>query len=125
MNKKTKKAVRLLKAMKKRVTKKTLLASRKKDAFDILIATILSQRTRDENTRKAANSLLSKYPSAKKLANAPLKEIEKLIKPAGFYKEKAKRIKQVSKIIAEKYTGKVPKNLKALLELPGVGRKTA
>ena len=95
------------------------------EPFKVLIGTILSQRTKDENTSRACENLFSVYRTPKDLAKASVKEIERLIKPSGFYKVKAKRIKEVSKIILEKYGGKVPDNLKNLLSLPGVGRKTA
>jgi endonuclease-3 len=97
----------------------------KLSAFEILIGTILSQRTRDANTAKACNQLFSKYKTVKQMANANLRSIQKLIKPAGFYKVKAKRIKEVSKIILKQYNGNVPKNRKELLDLPGVGHKTS
>jgi endonuclease-3 len=93
--------------------------------FNILISTILSQRTRDENTLKASNKLFSKFPTAEKIANANLIEIKNLIKESGFYNVKAKRIKEVSRILLDKYKGNVPSKLNELLNLPGVGRKTA
>jgi endonuclease-3 len=91
----------------------------------VLIATILSQRTRDENTELAASRLFARYNTPQALAGAPLKHIEELVKPSGFYREKAKRIKEVSKIIVEKHSGRVPSSLENLIALPGVGRKTA
>jgi endonuclease-3 len=93
--------------------------------FSILIGTILSARTKDESTTKVVKILFSKYKNAKALANAKLKEVEKIIKPIGFYHVKAKRIIEVARIIDSKYKGKVPDNLEKLVELPGVGRKTA
>jgi len=93
--------------------------------FKVLISTILSQRTRDENTIKASEKLFSIYSTPKQIANADKKELEKIIKSTGFYKVKAGRIKEVSKIIHEKYKDKVPKRIEELLKLPGVGRKTA
>lgn len=96
-----------------------------RDPYRVLIRTILSQRTRDENTDEAARRLFKEYPTIEDIANAPRKKIEKLIKPAGFYRVKAERIKKVSQIILKEYNGKVPKKLEDLLELPGVGRKTA
>lgn len=94
-------------------------------SFNILIGTILSARTKDENTTKVVKILFSEYKNAKELANAKLKHVEKIIKPIGFYHVKAKRIIEVSKIIDSKYKGKVPEDLEKLVELPGVGRKTA
>ena len=102
-----------------------LFGKRNKSAFEVLISTVLSQRTRDENTAKAAEQLFSKYRTPKQIANANAKEIEKLIKPSGFYRVKARRIKEISRILAEQYNSRVPKSLDELLKLPGVGRKTA
>jgi len=93
--------------------------------FSILIGTILSARTRDETTTKVVKNLLSHYKSAKALSNAKIKEIEKIIKPIGFYHVKARRIIDVASIINSKYRGKVPSNFEKLIDLPGVGRKTA
>ena len=95
------------------------------DPLQILIGTILSARTRDENTTVAVHNLFSRYNTAEQLANADTKEIERLIKPAGFYRVKAKRIKDVANMLVEEYAGKVPDNIDELLTLPGVGRKTA
>ena len=93
--------------------------------FSILIGTILSARTRDENTAKVVKKLFSKYKSARALSKAKVKDVEKVIRSIGFYHVKAKRIIDVAKIINSKYKGKVPSSLEELIELPGVGRKTA
>jgi len=93
--------------------------------FSILIGTILSARTKDESTTKVVKVLFSKYKNAKELANAKLKDVEKIIKPIGFYHVKAKRIIDVAQIVDSKYGGEVPDNLEKLVDLPGVGRKTA
>ncbi|MFA6049343.1 MAG: endonuclease III [Candidatus Micrarchaeia archaeon] len=125
MDAKTKSALELLRLMKRCTRNETHLASRRKNPFQVLIATVLSQRTRDENTNAASNALFAKYDSPQKLADAPIAKIEKLARPAGFYRQKAKRIKAICKILVEKFGGSVPKKLEQLLELPGVGRKTA
>ena len=93
--------------------------------FSILIGTILSARTKDEATTKAVKALFSKYKNSKQLANAKVKDVEKIIKSIGFFHVKSKRIIEVAKIINTKYKGKVPDDLDTLVELPGVGRKTA
>ena len=93
--------------------------------FSILIGTILSARTKDESTTKVVKSLFLKYKNAKELANAKLKDVEKIIKPIGFYHVKSKRIIEVSQIIQSQYDGIVPDDLDTLIKLPGVGRKTA
>jgi endonuclease-3 len=98
---------------------------RRRDPFRILIGTILSQRTRDENTHAATEALFSKYKNPKELAGGNLRTIEKLIHPAGFYRVKAKKVKAVAEIIHEQYHDKVPDDMDSLLALPSVGRKTA
>ncbi len=95
------------------------------DPFEVLIATILSHRTRDENTSRAFRQLFSNYKNMKEIAEGDENEIQELIRPAGFYRVKARRIKEVSKIIMDQYNGKVPDDLERLLSLPSVGRKTA
>jgi endonuclease III len=95
------------------------------DPFKILIGTILSARTRDENTTKVVNRLFSVYNTPEALAKADINEIKELIHSIGFYNVKAARIKQVAHEIAYKFAGRVPADINKLLELPGVGRKTA
>ena len=99
--------------------------SKHNDPFQVLISTILSARTRDENTMKASVNLFSKYPNAESLSNAKLYSVKKLIKPAGFYNVKSKSIIAVSKIIKNQYDGNVPDDFEELIRLPSVGRKTA
>ena len=93
--------------------------------FRILIATILSARTRDENTTKAADKLFKLYGTPQKLAKAKVKDVEKVIKSVGFYHVKSKRIIEVANLILSKYNGKVPADIDKLVDMPGVGRKTA
>ena len=95
------------------------------DPFKILIGTILSARTRDENTTKVVNKLFARFRTPQDLASGDVQEIKKIIHSIGFYNVKAERIKQVSQILVAKYSGKVPSDISSLLELPGVGRKTA
>ena len=93
--------------------------------YKILIGTILSARTRDETTTNVIKMLFSKFKNPEELSRANLKEIKELIQKIGFYNVKAARIKEVSKILVEKYNSKVPSKLEDLLSFPGVGRKTA
>ena len=93
--------------------------------FSILIGTILSARTKDETTTKAVKALFLKYKNPKELANAKIKDVEKIIRSIGFFHVKSKRIVEVAKIIHTKYKDKVPEDLDTLVQLPGVGRKTA
>jgi endonuclease III len=95
------------------------------DPFRILIATVLSQRTKDEVTGAASARLFRKYPGPKQLAKADTRTVSRLIRPVGFYKTKAKAIKRIARIILEEYRGEVPSDMDQLLELPNVGRKTA
>ena len=95
------------------------------DPFRVLIRTILSQRTRDENTDAASAMLFSKFSTPETISKAPVEEVEKLIKKSGFYHVKASRIMEVSRIIHEDYNDVVPEDMGELLSLPGVGRKTA
>ena len=96
-----------------------------RDPFKVLIFTILSQRTRDENTEVAASRLLDKYPTPRRLARADPSAVEELIRSAGFYRAKTKAVISVSAILETEYGGKVPDDMERLLLLPSVGRKTA
>lgn len=93
--------------------------------FSILIGTILSARTKDESTTRVVKALFSRYRTVKDLANAKVKDVEKIIKSIGFYHVKSRRIIEVARIIDSQYGGRVPDDLERLVRLPGVGRKTA
>jgi len=93
--------------------------------FTTLVSCILSLRTKDEVTEKASVRLLKKYDTPKKLLKLSEKQIQSLIYPVGFYRTKAKRIKEISKTLLDKYNGSVPDDFEELLKLKGVGRKTA
>lgn len=95
------------------------------DPYRVLIRTILSQRTRDDNTDRASAQLFSKYHSMNEIAEADPALLEPLIRPAGFYHVKAQRIVEVSRKLRDEFKGQVPEDMKGLLALPGVGRKTA
>lgn len=93
--------------------------------FELLVAVILSAQCTDERVNKTTPLIFKKYSTAKDFANIDLQELEDLIHPCGFYKNKAKNIKATAKIILEKYNGDVPQTMDELITLPGVGRKTA
>jgi endonuclease III len=95
------------------------------DPFQVLIGTILSQRTRDANTDRASAALFARYPDPASLARAPRATIERLIRPVGFYRTKARNIRACAAAIRDRDGGRVPADLEELLALPGVGRKTA
>ena len=92
--------------------------------FQLLIAVVLSAQTTDEKVNKVTNILFKKYPNAKSLAIAEKSDVEQIIKPIGLYRNKAKNIIEISKILVDKYNGKVLNNREMLQSLPGVGRKT-
>ena len=93
--------------------------------FVTLISCLLSLRTKDEVTEQASRHLLIKYNSPEQLVQLSEQQIASLIYPVGFYKTKAKRIKEISQTLLDKYQGKVPDEFEELLSLKGVGRKTA
>jgi endonuclease-3 len=107
------------------LNKKYKIKPWKSDPFKVLITTILSQRTKDEITRKASTQLFRTADTPESILKLSEKQIAKLIKPVGFYNQKAKRIKQICKILLEKYRGKVPRTREELMQFPGVGSKTA
>jgi len=91
----------------------------------VLVSTLLSLRTKDEVTGEAARRLLDVARTPEAMIALSPKKIEKLIYPVGFYPTKAKRLLSISRILLDRYGGKVPDTLEALTALPGVGRKTA
>lgn len=91
----------------------------------LLVSTILSAQCTDKQVNKVTPILFDKYPSVKSLAEADLEEIKKIIRPTGFYNNKAKAIKKSMTSLLEKFDGEVPDNLEDLVKLDGVGRKTA
>jgi len=97
----------------------------RRSPWAVLASTIISLRTKDDVTMAASQRLLEKAPGPVELSLLSAEEIAKLIYPAGFYKTKAASLKKIASILIEQYKGKVPKNMDALLALPGVGRKTA
>ncbi|AFV23634.1 endonuclease III / DNA-(apurinic or apyrimidinic site) lyase [Methanolobus psychrophilus R15] len=96
-----------------------------RDPYYMLISTVLSQRTRDEVTIPATRRLFEAFDSPLKMASAEIDEIQVLIKDVGFYRVKAQRIIDISRIMLKDYGGIVPDSMNELLKLPGVGRKTA
>ena len=91
----------------------------------VLVSTILSLRTKDEVTRVASRRLLGKAPNPARLLALGVEEISRLAYPAGFYRTKAANLLSIASILLTQYEGQVPSSLDALLDLPGVGRKTA
>lgn len=96
-----------------------------RNAFELLCATILSAQCTDVRVNKVTPDLFEAYPTPELMAEAPLQELEEIVRSTGFYRNKAKALKESSTIIAEEHEGKVPKTMKELLQLRGVARKTA
>ena len=96
-----------------------------KTPFEMVVAVMLSAQCTDERVNKTTPSIFAKYSTPKDFAEIDIEELEKLIHPCGFYKNKAKNIKACAKMILEKYNGEVPKSMEELMKLPGVGRKSA
>jgi len=103
----------------------SVIAERENDPFRVLIATLISLRTKDEVTLDASTRLFSLAKDPESMLNLSEEEIQKAIYPSGFYKTKAKNIRTISRILLEQYGGVVPNDQEALLSLPGVGIKTA
>ena len=96
-----------------------------KNAFQLLVATVLSAQCTDKRVNQTTPALFKKYSNPQKMAKADLRDIQKLVKSTGFFRAKTKNIKGLSNKIMEEFDGKVPSNLEDLITLPGVGRKTA
>jgi len=118
--------MRILKKWSKKYQTPTVRAtSRERNPFKTLITCLLSLRTQDENTRKASSALFKVAGTPQEILRLPQKKLEKLIYSSGYYKNKAKAIKHVSKVLIEKYRGKVPSSINELVSIKGIGRKTA
>ena len=103
----------------------TIAENYRSDPWAVLASTIISLRTKDDVTAAASERLLQKARTPEKLCAMQTAAVEKLIYPAGFYRNKAASLKKIAKILSEQYGGKVPSSMEELLSLPGVGRKTA
>ena len=93
--------------------------------LDLLVATVLSAQCTDERVNQVTKSLFKKYGGAKDYANAPLEELENDIRSTGFFRNKAKSLKNCGAALVENHQGEVPASLEQLVKLPGIGRKTA
>jgi endonuclease-3 len=96
-----------------------------KTPFQLLVATVLSAQCTDKRVNQTTPALFKKYPNPKKMAEADIKDIQRLVKSTGFYRAKAKNIKALSSKLVNEFGENVPSNLDKLITLPGVGRKTA
>ncbi len=102
-----------------------LIATQTEDPFKVLVATILSARTKDEVTAAASRRLFARADSLDELSELSVDELEKIIHPVGFFRNKAKYLALLPEVIEEKFSGRIPETIDELVKLPGVGRKTA
>ena len=96
-----------------------------KNPFELLVATVLSAQCTDERVNMVTPALFRKYPTPEAMAKAPLGTLETLVRSTGFFKNKAKNLKSAATDLVEKHGGEIPQDLEALVQLAGVGRKTA
>jgi len=95
------------------------------NTLELLVATMLSAQCTDERVNMVTKSLFKKYKSPEDYANADLKQLERDVRPTGFYRNKAKNLKASGKMLVEKFNSTIPRTMEEILELPGVARKTA
>jgi len=95
------------------------------NAYELLVATILSAQCTDERVNKVTPALFAAYPTPQAMAAAPRQQIEEAVRPTGFYRNKARHIQEASHLLTVAYDGEVPAEMEALTRLPGVARKTA
>ncbi|NCN51703.1 endonuclease III [archaeon] len=119
------KAINQLGEMKKGIVKMRLAAQDWGSPFQTLISIALSARTRDETTILVCEKLFKRFPTPESLSKATISEVEEIIKPVNFFQNKSKNIILCSKKIVKEFGGKIPKTIEKMIELPGVGRKTA
>lgn len=101
------------------------LELRFRNPYELLLATILSAQSTDRTTNRVLPEVLRRYPTPRDVASAPIEELERLLKPTGFFRTKARAIREASRILVERFGGEVPRTMEELCELPGVARKTA
>ncbi|MBP7708045.1 endonuclease III [Candidatus Pacearchaeota archaeon] len=121
----SKKAIKQLKEIEKLAKEIRLAADEWDEDWKTLVAILMSARTKDKITIPIAAELFNSYSSLEKLSRAKIGDIENIIRQVNFYKTKSKHISELAKILVEKYNSKVPHDFNQLVELPGVGRKTA
>jgi endonuclease-3 len=100
-------------------------ALRHRSPLQLLVATILSAQCTDKQVNQVTPALFKKLRTARDFADVPLADLEEMVRPTGFYRNKAKSIKACCEALVERHGGKVPDNIEALVKLPGIGRKTA
>ena len=95
-----------------------------RDELELLVATMLAAQCTDDQVNRVTPALFARCPDAASLASIPLAELERLVRPTGFYRQKAKNVKKAAALLVERFGGRVPRTVDELATLPGVGRKT-
>ncbi len=103
----------------------TLIAETERNPFKVLVSTILSARTKDDATAAATRRLFDAASTPEEIGALPAAELERLIFPVGFYRTKAENLRLAMGVLLDRFGGEVPQTVEELIELPGVGRKTA
>ncbi len=96
-----------------------------RDPWQLLVATVLSAQCTDQRVNQVTPGLFQRWPTPAAMAQAPLDELEEVVRPTGFYRNKARALRDAARVLVSQHSGEVPQDLEALVELPGVGRKTA
>ncbi len=96
-----------------------------RNPWELLVATVLSAQCTDQRVNQVTPELFRKWPTPAALAEAPLAELEETVRPTGFFRNKARAVRDAAQILVSRFGGELPQELEALVELPGVGRKTA
>jgi len=118
-------AIRQIRARLKRAYPNATTELNWRNPFELLIATVLSAQTTDKKVNEVTPELFAKYPDAFALAEADLEEVESIVRPLGYFRQKARTIISIARELVDRHRGEVPKSMDELLQLPGVGRKTA
>jgi len=118
-------AIKQLKEIEKRGRETRLAADGWKEDWKTLVATLMSARTKDKLIIPVAEKLFSKYKTINELAKAKVSDVEKIIRSVNFYRTKSKNVVELAKMVVKEYSSKIPIDFDKLVELPGVGRKTA
>jgi len=96
-----------------------------RDPWELLVATVLSAQCTDQRVNQVTPELFRRWPTPAAMAEAPLSELEEAVRPTGFFRNKARAVREAARILVSHHGGDVPQGLEDLVELPGVGRKTA
>ncbi len=96
-----------------------------RDPWQLLVATVLSAQCTDQRVNQVTPGLFARWPTPVAMAEAPLDALEEAVRPTGFFRNKARAVRDAARVLVSQHGGEVPQDLEALVELPGVGRKTA